>query len=702
MTATIEVTWDTDRARWEVKVHRADGTVGKGRHMLADRDRTGEYWPVPDPTARPVDGDASSWVVSPEEFRELAEKVRLRQGDGSAGERYGRYLFDALLGQELWAELDRTDGLNVVHLALPTGLLQGLAWELMHDGHEYLALRKSGQLVLPRVVGSHPARAATLARPPRVLFAVGSRLDDPDVQAGAEVMAVLRDVGRKGAGVVSTRVLPSATLSGLRTVCADVEPDVVHLIGHGRWDLNIRSGRLTLRREGSLDGEDVGAGQLASALGSATLVVLSACDAAVSTAAGAPLAAELAARGTPIVVAMAGTIGDTACRIFARSLVAAVAQGLPLLTALARGRGAVFDAVSPSAETIDWALPTVFTNGYLDPGFRLTDVATHAETREAVRRHGLNSDPLFAGRHEIMADFDALLGSGDPSALLLVSEYDGKVGGTRTLRELAAAAVRAGHLPIRCGQFGAGDAPTSLGALAGNIVTTMWRIADEEEIGRPTATLELCGVSNPVELNHDPDAIDDDRIAGALRKDMIWLRDEVHKACSSVFDASKAPVLLLDDVHHFGAEHNRPQSALRRLLSLIGPAGFGRGRSTIPVVLFGYLHRTVGPELRDFRTRHLGERDKRFVEMRQLTELKAGHLAFLTWLLNPSDVHGWPQTVATPIGGSRLWVDFYELAMFNRDFYDPRLHEAYLRRGIGKFLVEHDDNLLLKTAGLAG
>jgi hypothetical protein len=459
---------------------------------------------------------------------------------------------------------------------------------------------------------------------------------------------------------------------------------------------------LTLRREGRLDGEDVGATQLASALGSPTLVVLSACDAAVSTAAGAPLAAELAAGGIPIVVAMAGTIGDTACRIFARSVVAAVAQGLPLFTALAQGRAAVVDAVGPSADTVNWALPTVFTNGRLDPGFRLTDVATHAETREAVRRHGLNSDPLFAGRHEILADFDALLGGGDPSALVLFSEYDGKVGGTRTLRELAAAAVRAGHLPIRCGQFGAGDAPTSLEALAGHVVATMWKIADDEEVDRPTATLELCQATNPAELSRIPAGIDDERLARELRTDMVRLRDQVHTACPAVFDANKAPVLLLDDVHHFGTEHNRPESALRRLLSLIGPGGFGRGRSAIPVVLFGYLHRTVGPELRDFRARHLGERDKRFVEMRQLTDLKAGHLAFLSWLLNPAEVPGWPQQVATPVDGSRDWVTYYELAMFERDFYDPRLHEAYLRSGIGKFLVEHDDNSLLKTAGLAG
>jgi CHAT domain len=702
MTATIEVSWLEDQARWKVDVRRADGSAGKERHMAAYRDRAGDYWPVPDPMERPVDRDARSWDVSPDEFRLLAEDVRSRRADGSTGERFGRYLFDALLGPELWAELDRTDGLNVVHLALPTGLLQGLAWELMHDGHEYLALRKSGQLVLPRVVGSHPAQAAALARSPRVLFAVGSRLEDPDVQAGTEVMAVLRDVGRKGDGVVSTRVLSDATLSRLTTVCADVEPDVVHLIGHGRWDANLRCGMLTLRRDGRRDGEDVGAAQLASALGRPTLVVLSACDAAVSTAAGAPLAAELAAHGTPIVVAMAGTIGDTACRIFARSVVAAVAQGRPLFTALAQGRAAVVDAVGPSVDTVDWALPTVFTNGRLDPGFRLTDVATHAETREAVRRHGLNSDPLFAGRHEILAEFDALLGSGDPSALLLVSEYDGKVGGTRTLRELAAAAIRAGHLPILCGQFGAGDAPTSLGALAGHIVATMWKIAGDEEIARPTATLELCEVSNPAELGRDPTGVDDDRLARELRKDMVWLRDQVHEACPTVFDANRAPVLLLDDVHHFGTEYNRAESALRRLLSLIGPGGFGRGRSAIPVVLFGYLHRTVGPELRDFRTRHLGERDKRFVEMRQLTDLKAGHLAFLSWLLNPSEVPGWPQKIATPVDGSRQWIDSYELAMVNRDFYDPRMHEAYLRVGIGKFLVEHDDNSLLKTAGLAG
>ena len=166
MTATIEVTWDEDRARWDVEVRCADGTVGRERHMAADRDREGEYWPVPDPAERPVDGDASSWEISPDEFRLLAEDVRSRRADGSAGVRFGRYLFDALLGPELWAELNRIDGLNVVHLALPAGLLQGLAWELMHDGHEYLALRKSGQLVLPRVVGSHAAHAATLARSP--------------------------------------------------------------------------------------------------------------------------------------------------------------------------------------------------------------------------------------------------------------------------------------------------------------------------------------------------------------------------------------------------------------------------------------------------------------------------------------------------------------------------------------------------------
>jgi len=81
-----------------------------------------------------------------------------------------------------------------------------------------------------------PAPAAPwvpIARIPRVLFAIGSRLTDPKVRPGAEFMGIMRHLERDG-GSIYPSVLQEATRPVLAHALAAFRPDVVHFIGHGR------------------------------------------------------------------------------------------------------------------------------------------------------------------------------------------------------------------------------------------------------------------------------------------------------------------------------------------------------------------------------------------------------------------------------------------------------------------------------------
>ena len=75
-----------------------------------------------------------------------------------------------------------------------------------------------------------------MARIPRVLFAVGSHLTDRDIRSGAEFMGIMRRLERDG-GFIEARVLERATRQEAVAKLKAFQPDVVHLIGHGRLGL---------------------------------------------------------------------------------------------------------------------------------------------------------------------------------------------------------------------------------------------------------------------------------------------------------------------------------------------------------------------------------------------------------------------------------------------------------------------------------
>lgn len=745
MTArTVVVAWDDQAGLWSVTITPLGGPP-VSHLMAADRDDDGSHWPMPHPSTRAAARSrTSSWDRTGDAFRKLADAVKTGNASPKQAVAYGRHLFDALLGPRGWAALDTPAAGHplVVELSWGPGPLHRFVWELMHDGHHYLALRAQAPVAFVRLVkppgaagGTAIPGPVTITRPPRVLFAVGSPLDDRQVRAGAEVMGLLREFERdscRQGTAVRARVLTNTSLARLRRGCEELDPDVVHLIGHGRWDGEDEVGKLTLTsdsadalREPPADesgsGEEHTAAAMADAMGvtpgcvasgrsGPTLVVVSACDGGVaSTDAGLPLGAELAASGVPIVIAMAGAISDTACRIFTRSVVASVARGKDFIDALATGRFAAFAHARNTPKYVDWALPAIFLQAELPDAFKLADPQAMEAVRALIRNHDHIDNPLFAGRHELLDDLDVLLGPGNPGVLVLHSTYPRRVGGTRALRELAAEAIRKGHVPVRIGSFlSTDDAPTTFPALARAIAGKIVEIAKgEEQVPPPRCTLLLLTGYDPdtpagapsaddlLELETAQSAPSARRLVDALRSDMFALQATMAGRHPGVFRDDAAPVLLLDDVHLY-------TDGLAQLREQLKPTGLGVGPRKLPVVLFVKEHATAaGQDMLAYREGHQGQGPLEFRELQHLTDLSDGayQLAMLSWLLNPPDINNWPKRQVLAPNGSvepGMWLDAFKNDMRDRNFYDPISYSKFADYVVKYhwFEVGNDDKIL--------
>ena len=328
----------------------------------------------------------------------LADAIDQGRASDEQLARYGRLLFDAAFGTDLWQDLLAAQvaaGQPYLELAIrglataDQAAMQALRWEALHDSTGAVAAQGAACTVdgaarsvpvgivrlvpSPRAAGGQPQDPGLGFRPidriPRVLFAIGSRLTDPRVRPGAEFMGIMRHLERDG-GSIHPRVLQEATRSALVDALATFTPDVVHFIGHGRRFPD-GSARLQLHPEPSMKaGEEyVTAERLLAIFGEARhtpmMVLLSACETASGAAApgdaagdgedsvnALPFAARLVAGGVPVVVAMAGDISDTASRVFTRALTTAIGAGATLGKALVTGRRAAFygGARSSSAE----------------------------------------------------------------------------------------------------------------------------------------------------------------------------------------------------------------------------------------------------------------------------------------------------------------------------------------------------------------
>jgi len=222
--------------------------------------------------------------------------------------RYGRYLFTTLLGEALWAKIAQkatTQNATFIELALSWAKdengqerdLHRQPWEMMHNGTEFLARVFPHLVTVTRLVAGNALEPRQLGLPPRVLFVIGSKIDDPQIRPGAEYLGLLRQIrSENGARSIHTRIFCTSagpaerkiTPSSLRTVVKDFQPDVVHFICHGGFDSAQRRGYLELEAEPGETDKKRYADKLLECLHAGerppVIVVLSACYSAVAAA----------------------------------------------------------------------------------------------------------------------------------------------------------------------------------------------------------------------------------------------------------------------------------------------------------------------------------------------------------------------------------------------------------------------------------
>jgi CHAT domain len=587
-----------------------------------------------------LDGrDAGFPVVPPEdlppglaeEARELAtaddpqviDDVRVNIVAGQPGESditiFGAYLHAVLFGKH-WSVIAEKAAGQPLELALRWALTE---WELTRLPWEMIQVpdRLSGKwapitwnVVITRLVPSAPDQQARIQISPKVLFVVGTDLDDESIRPGAEFFTVWERLQEEGI-LFDFRVLLRATSQQIEDEIKSFQPSVVHFICHGDdGHIDLVSADASGKQEPDKRDAQRCLDLLRGEAGSyPPIVVLSACYSAsqsdpVSARVDAPLAAALVEGGVPIVVGMGGQVSDLACRLFARRFYEALLKKQPVTDATAEGRRAGMKHGSDPYRSVDWALPMLFLADELDPAVDIDagEVLRVQQRAERARRlRGRQNPVAFCDRIAVMQKQRELMDPNKPLRVLVLEETDfvpdprlpgkgGKFGKTRVLREIAARAALDGHLPCLL-TFTRGDnCPTSAGHLSVKLTRAVVDAAAlaSSTVGFDSELRKLSMlVASPAGASCDSlhDAVRDlyqlwrssedtellhRAIAKALRVDLRALAELGRCELES---ADLQVIVLVDDVHRFDA-------AAATFVDLITADGLGDEDHPVPLV----------------------------------------------------------------------------------------------------------------------
>jgi len=569
------------------------------------------------------------------------ESRRTLEGDVYA---YGEWLFRCLL-EPVWdgiRELPCVLAAKGVELALRWPLdevvLHQLTWEAMcHDG---VPLANDPDLLvgITRLVPATARETGTIQRTPRVLFAVGGSLLDDTIRPGAMFMGLLRAFDADG--VCAAKAAQSVKLEDLARHCAEFQPDVVHLVAHG----DVVDGRGAVRLA---DGW-VGAEALTTALGSGgadpLAVVLSACrtgsGGAAEPAPSGPLAAELVARGIPIVSAVAGEVSEQACRLYSRRLVEAISDGTPLAKAVAEGRRAALSRTEPGRQ-LDWAMPALFVAESVEPGFRPVDRTAAEWLVEAARRLGLRGAPLFIGRAAILGHVDDMFDRRRPFGVVGVLRHGplSGLGGTRLLREMGYQLLLRGHAPLLLGPYPPSKEPADLRTFLHQVLLAVRKLAVYFKLGLPR--LELLdeyyrdGETSLKALSVAIDAFERDDAPISPSVAWLSLAEDLAKVATAMagqrepFGPHTRVVVLADEIHRWPFVED-----LKAVLQDAGEVGLGTPDMAAPVVFTASLQEHGGPLVKTLSDVKQGQPGFSFPPLDALADDEA-LLGFQWILLNP-------------------------------------------------------------------
>ncbi|GIF00626.1 CHAT domain-containing protein [Paractinoplanes rishiriensis] len=628
---------------WSVSVHRDDEPLTypmPGRRL-------------PDGTLVPVPPDADL-----PELAALLDRVGRNATDAEDVRRYGRLLFDCLLGPAWAAIRSRADVIAArgVELALRwpanQAALHPLMWEAMHDGVNHLAGHPDLLVAITRIVPVDVTEPpAELTRPPRMLLAAGSPLSDPVIRSGAMFVGLVRTL--ETFGMCAPRVDVNVTAQQLGEACEAFEPDLVHLVAHGQAT---GEGPTVHLGSGLTGGGQVDSKQLLAALtggGRPAAVILSVCRSGAGHAAtGAlSLASELVAGQIPVVVAMTGEVSETACRLYTTKMLEAMREGAPLVAAAARGRRAALVGARSSMQRLDWAMPALFLAANVAPDTRLIDPDRARWIGKVAVGLEMLKEPVFIGRTAILGRIDrAFPPQARPTAGFLTVGREGPIaelGGTRLLREIGQRLLRRGHLPVLLGPFSQ-HAPSTLRDVVVEVVTKMIQYAEETGVRLPPSRLLGLHTASGWDALSNADAADAYYTAiDALRRECDAdlmpertrsdLRTDLYALARSMaglgppFGEHTTPVLLADELHRW-------EGVVRDLLKLVRPSGLGTADEPIPVIATASLLAGDGEAVKQFVQTGLRQPGYQFETLDELPGDEAA-LGFQWVLLRPWGEH---------------------------------------------------------------
>lgn len=538
---------------------------------------------------------------------------------GIGTSKFGGYLFHALIGTAAWQwvrEVAKDNHARCIDLALSwangDSNLNRLNWEMMHDGQGFLAAGLPGvtvaitRLVTGTVGDRWEPRQCEF--PPRILFVVGTTLNDPSIRPAAEFLGLLRELRNSGRRI-RARVLEQTRTEDLERVIRVFRPYVVHFICHGDWDRDTGRGYLQLAPDDTNGDRSRYADQLYAAMTvdalPPPLVILSACRTgsaeslppAVLVGAHdlAPLATELVSLGIPLVLGMAGRVSDITCRLFTRQFGDALVQGESLVAATAEARRATVSQGRTADESVDWAFPALFAAEQVAPGFAPVPAgAADSPTPEEnwIQDYDLGRDPVFCGRNEFFKAYYGFFAPAPRRVLAIVADEQPGVGRTRLLLELAAQMLRDGHIPIILASDEPGWKPPqslqAFGEMLGRTIRKVRRTLDLGSAPESQLALLLGDRSVPGQLSLRGDIADElgpdgELTAVALRlamqADLRRLVKDARKRHESVERAEGRAIVLLDLMEQYG--ELLPEVMYR----MLDGSGFGTSDEPVPAVL---------------------------------------------------------------------------------------------------------------------
>jgi hypothetical protein len=578
-------------------------------------------------------------------YKRIADHT-LQEGDSLT---FGRYLFAALLGDTLWNKLTEEAGSAHIELALRWSckewVLSRLPWEMMSsDAKTFLAADPKRLIAMTRIVATSsepkaPGQPLQLQLPLKILFIIGTSLDDERIRPGAEYLGLLQHLKAKDQYfALMPYVLQRASSEMIEEAIKSFQPAVIHFICHGKLDKS--GGSLVVASKDQKGTDELDGARLYTMLTRSgeqqppRIVVLNACKSGAPAAqAGASLAADLVSRGVPMVAAMNGEIADHACRLFTRRFYEALLSGKSVANATAEGRWAGIAHTQSPERKVDWAYPTLFLADSASSEVIITQNATWLKLQEiAANYHKLNNPSIFCGRLEIMEDHYRKLITPRKNGTVVkrvmavkvdnqtISVKDGKYGKTRLLKELAAQAVRDGHIPCLLSYKDGEEPPRNrlelimafvtaidktreyfgLGTKSQNLIQVsqheLLTLVEANLLALVPAPVMSVGKKSILEVQYSQkiakirkilkdlnqaqrdevyDAIDSDSVKNALQYDLKTLVEDVRQKYPDL--PSLMVLVLIDEVHRF-------DSAARELTEMLGLYGLGTDLVPVPVI----------------------------------------------------------------------------------------------------------------------